>query len=63
MSNSQTQAVPSSAAPENTLVYPLDEIRVETTRLLEDFRRMEEGYWIFQNRYKKDIDNWDGVAL
>ena len=63
MSGSATAAVTTSPGPENTLVYPLDKIHVDIVRLLEDLRRMEEGFWIFQNRYKKDIDNWDGVAL
>jgi hypothetical protein len=47
----------------NTLVYPLPRIQVDVNRLQKDLKDMEEGFWIFQDRYKDGIDNWDGIAL
>lgn len=62
---SSTAAVESirPAEAESTRAYPIPGIKVDPVRLQEDLRRMEETFWIYQNRYKEGIDYWDGVAI
>lgn len=47
---------------DDTICYALPNIKIDTDRLLADYRRLENESWINQNRYA-DITNWKGVAL
>lgn len=62
MSGSAT-TLPPTMNVESTLVYPLPTIKIDPNRLVGDLRKMEEGLWRPQNRYKADITHWDGISL
>jgi hypothetical protein len=54
---------PATMNVESTLAYPLPTIKIDPDQLLDDLKRMEDGLWRPQSRYKADVTNWDGISL